>query len=208
MGPFPHDAPPPTISAENPMGTDGFEFVEFCHPGPGRARSPVHGAWGSTPWRSTAPRRVTLYRQGRVNLVVNAEPGSFAARFAAGAWPVGAGDGLPGGRRRPRLRARAVARRQARRDAPPGPTSSVFPPSKASAGCTSISSIATARRARSTTWTSSGSASPIRAGRASGSGTFDHLTHNVHRGRLDEWAGFYERSSTSGRSATSTSRAG
>ena len=21
----------------------------------------------------------------------------------------------------------------------------------------------------------------------------DHLTHNVHRGRMDEWAGFYER---------------
>jgi 4-hydroxyphenylpyruvate dioxygenase len=23
--------------------------------------------------------------------------------------------------------------------------------------------------------------------------TIDHLTHNVHRGRMDEWAGFYER---------------
>ncbi|HEX2135891.1 MAG TPA: 4-hydroxyphenylpyruvate dioxygenase, partial [Microvirga sp.] len=34
MGPFPHDAPPPTISDENPMGTDGFEFVEYCHPDP------------------------------------------------------------------------------------------------------------------------------------------------------------------------------
>src|SRR4051794_3605444 len=28
MGPFPHDAPAATISADNPMGTDGFEFVE------------------------------------------------------------------------------------------------------------------------------------------------------------------------------------
>ncbi len=34
MGPFPHDAPPPAISDENPMGTDGFEFVEYCHPNP------------------------------------------------------------------------------------------------------------------------------------------------------------------------------
>jgi hypothetical protein len=24
MGPFPHDAPAATISADNPMGTDGF----------------------------------------------------------------------------------------------------------------------------------------------------------------------------------------
>ena len=34
MGPFPHDAPAATISADNPMGTDGFEFVEYAHPIP------------------------------------------------------------------------------------------------------------------------------------------------------------------------------
>ncbi len=34
MGPFPHSAPKPTISPENPAGTDGFEFVEFAHPEP------------------------------------------------------------------------------------------------------------------------------------------------------------------------------
>ena len=32
MGPFPHDAPPAKITAQNPAGTDGFEFVEFAHP--------------------------------------------------------------------------------------------------------------------------------------------------------------------------------
>lgn len=34
MGPFPHDAPAATISDHNPMGTDGFEFVEYAHPEP------------------------------------------------------------------------------------------------------------------------------------------------------------------------------
>ena len=34
MGPFPHDAPPATISADNPMGTDGFEFIEYAAPDP------------------------------------------------------------------------------------------------------------------------------------------------------------------------------
>ncbi len=38
MGPFPHDAPPATISADNPAGTDGFEFVEFAHPEPEKLR--------------------------------------------------------------------------------------------------------------------------------------------------------------------------
>ena len=36
MGPFPHDAPPAVISAENPMGTDGFAFVEYADPEPER----------------------------------------------------------------------------------------------------------------------------------------------------------------------------
>ena len=39
MGPFPHDAPPANISAQNPMGTDGFAFVEFAHPEPAQ----LHG---------------------------------------------------------------------------------------------------------------------------------------------------------------------
>jgi len=39
MGPFPHSAPRAVISAENPAGTDGFEFVEFAHPNPDELRA-------------------------------------------------------------------------------------------------------------------------------------------------------------------------
>ena len=56
MGPFPHDAPPPAISDENPMGTDGFEFVEFCHPEPADPRPPVQADGLLRSWRSTARR--------------------------------------------------------------------------------------------------------------------------------------------------------
>ena len=51
MGPFPHDAPPATISAHNPAGTDGFEFVEFAHPEPAEAGGAVraHGLRGGGP---------------------------------------------------------------------------------------------------------------------------------------------------------------
>ncbi len=42
MGPFPHDAPPATISDSNPAGTDGFEFVEFAHPEPEKLAESVH----------------------------------------------------------------------------------------------------------------------------------------------------------------------
>lgn len=34
MGPFPHSALLSEISAANPAGTNGMEFVEFAHPNP------------------------------------------------------------------------------------------------------------------------------------------------------------------------------
>ena len=126
MGPYPHDAPPPTISAENPMGTDGFEFVEFCHPGPGRSSIACSGAWASSPSRSIGPNgsRSTA----RAASTSSSTPSrDRSRRVRREAWPVGAGDGLPGGRRRPRLRARAVARAPSPWRPPPGPTSSRIP---------------------------------------------------------------------------------
>ena len=54
MGPFPHDAPPPEISPANPMGTDGFEFVEFAHPDP-KVLDALFREWAS--WRSPSTAR-------------------------------------------------------------------------------------------------------------------------------------------------------
>ena len=82
MGPFPHDAAPPEISEANPMGTDGFEFVEFAHPEPEKLAS-LFETMGFRPVARHRSKQVTLYRQGDVNFVVNAEPGSFAQSFAA-----------------------------------------------------------------------------------------------------------------------------
>ncbi len=81
MGPFPYDAPPAAISAENPMGTDGFEFVEFAHPEPERLVA-LFELMGFTAVARHRSKNVTLYRQGDVNYVLNAEPDSFSADFA------------------------------------------------------------------------------------------------------------------------------
>ena len=82
MGPFPHDAPPAVISAENPMGTDGFEFVEYCHPDP-QALDRLFKTMGFSVVAKHRSKNVLLYRQGDINCIVNAQPGSFAERFAA-----------------------------------------------------------------------------------------------------------------------------
>jgi 4-hydroxyphenylpyruvate dioxygenase len=81
MGPFPHDAPPPAISDHNPMGTDGFEFVEFCHPQP-QELDRVFRQMGFSAVAKHRSKEVTLYRQGGINFILNAQPGSFAATFA------------------------------------------------------------------------------------------------------------------------------
>src|SRR3979411_345327 len=98
MGPFPHDPQPAKISAQNPAGTDGFEFVEFAHPRPDELAE-LFGRMGYAPVARHKTRNVTVYRQGDLHNILNAEPGAFATRFVAGhgpcapsmAWPVCAG---------------------------------------------------------------------------------------------------------------------
>ena len=69
MGPFPHDAPPATINADNPAGTDGFEFVEFAHPEPEK----LAGLFTKMGYAAVARHKtkaITVWRQGDVNYVV------------------------------------------------------------------------------------------------------------------------------------------
>jgi 4-hydroxyphenylpyruvate dioxygenase len=66
---------------DNPMGTDGFEFIEYAAPDP-KAMGEVFKRMGFTPIARHRHKDVTLYRQGSINFIVNAEPGSSAQRFA------------------------------------------------------------------------------------------------------------------------------
>ena len=70
MGPFPHDAPPATITADNPMGTDGFEFVEYAHPKPQELHA-LFKLMGYAPVARHKTKAITVYRQGDINYLVN-----------------------------------------------------------------------------------------------------------------------------------------
>ena len=81
MGPFPHQAPRSVISETNPVGTDGFEFVEFTHPEPEQ----LQHLFEQMGYREVARHKhkaISVWRQGDINYLVNAEPSSHAARFA------------------------------------------------------------------------------------------------------------------------------
>jgi 4-hydroxyphenylpyruvate dioxygenase len=80
MGPFPHDAPKATITAENPAGTDGFEFVEFAHPEPETLRT-LFAQMGYTHTATHKTKDIELWQQGDITYVINNEPGSHARAF-------------------------------------------------------------------------------------------------------------------------------
>jgi len=66
---------------DNPMGTDGFEFVEYTAPDP-EALGKLFETLGFAAVARHRSKTVTLYRQGDVNFIVNAEPQSYAQIFA------------------------------------------------------------------------------------------------------------------------------
>src|SRR6476661_9420177 len=85
-GPFPHDAPAATISAQNPMGTDGFEFVEYAHPKPAALHA-LFKLMGYVAVARHKTKAITLYRQGDINYLVNEEPGTHGFDFVAAHGP-------------------------------------------------------------------------------------------------------------------------
>ncbi|WP_029031540.1 4-hydroxyphenylpyruvate dioxygenase [Salinarimonas rosea] len=191
MGPFPHDAPPPQITDDNPMGTDGFEFVEYAHPEPEKLDA-LFKRMGFSAVAKHRSKNVTLYRQGDINFVLNSEPESFAAKFAAEHGPCA-----------PAMAFRVVDAKHAyeraiKLGAKPaktqiGPMELAIPAIEGIGGLQiyfvdrygakgSIYDV-------DFVWTGERDPHPT------GAGLFyiDHLTHNVNRGRMNEWAGFYER---------------
>src|SRR5512134_2860191 len=67
---------------DNPMGLMGFEFVEFASPRPG-VLEPLFEAMGFELVARHRSKDVLLYRQGGINFIVDNEPKSLAAYFAA-----------------------------------------------------------------------------------------------------------------------------
>jgi 4-hydroxyphenylpyruvate dioxygenase len=70
------------LGLENPMGTDGFEFVEYAAPDPDLLRA-LFTRMGFPAVARHKRKDVTLHRQGDINFIINAEPNSFEAQFAA-----------------------------------------------------------------------------------------------------------------------------
>jgi 4-hydroxyphenylpyruvate dioxygenase len=176
---------------DNPMGTDGFEFVEYTAPAPD-ALAAVFERMGFTPIARHRSKRVTLYRQGDVNFVVNAEPESFAQSFARLHGPsicaiaFRVADAAAAYRRAIELGAKPV-------ESKIGPMELNIPAIEGIGG--SLIYLVDRYGARGTIYDVDFVPLPGVGQQPQGVGlaAIDHLTHNVHQGRMDVWAGFYER---------------
>ncbi|WP_425491151.1 4-hydroxyphenylpyruvate dioxygenase [Luteimonas fraxinea] len=77
---------------ENPMGIDGFEFVEFAAPaGQADFMHTYFRNMGFAAVLKHKTRAITVYRQGGVNFLLNEDPDSFAADFAKAHGPSACG---------------------------------------------------------------------------------------------------------------------
>ena len=186
---------------DNPMGTDGFEFVEYAAPDP-KAMGALFERLGFKAIARHRHKDVVLYRQGEINFIVNAEAHSFAQRFARLHGPsicaiaFRVADAKVAYERAVDLGAWGYAGHA-------GPGELNIPAIKG-IGDSLIYFIDRWRGKHGKTTGDIGNIGfydvdfePLPGADLNPAGHslayIDHLTHNVHKGRMQEWADFYER---------------
>jgi len=180
---------------ENPLGLDGFEFIEFCAPEAG-ALEPVFARMGFAHIANHRSKAVQLWRQGGINLIANYEPRSPAAWFAAEHGASACGMGW-----RVRDAAKAYAEALARGAEPvemsTGPMELRLPAIRGIGGSIIylVDRYADDGRGGLSIYDIDFIYFPGVDRNPAGAGfhTIDHLTHNVYGGRMAHWASFYER---------------
>ncbi|WNC72239.1 4-hydroxyphenylpyruvate dioxygenase [Thalassotalea psychrophila] len=175
---------------ENPMGLDGFEFVEFTALEKG-ILEPVFASMGFSHVANHKSKDVTLWRQGDINFIANYEKNSHADYYAQEHGSSACGMAF-------RVKdAQAAYKRALEKGAQPvlietGPMELRLPAIKGIGGAT----VYLIDRYEGTNtiydidfdWIEGADRHP----EGCGFHTLDHLTHNVYRGRMAYWAEYYE----------------
>jgi 4-hydroxyphenylpyruvate dioxygenase len=176
---------------ENPMGLCGFEFVEFASPTPGLIE-PLFEKMGFTLVAKHRSKDVDLYRQGNINFIVNREPKSHAGYFAAEHGPSACGLAF---RVRDAHKAyeRALGLGAQPIEIPTGPMELRLPAIKGIGGAPLylIDRFEDGKSIYDIDFEFLPGVDRHPVGH--GFRIVDHLTHNVYRGRMAFWGGFYEK---------------
>ena len=176
---------------DNPLGLDGFEFIEFSAPEKGLLE-PVFERMGFSRIARHRSKDVDLWRQGEINLIANYEPKSPAAYFAAEHGPSACGMAFRVKNARVAYDA-AIARGAEPVETRTGPMELRLPAIRGIGGAM-IYLVDRYGDALSIydidfDYLPGVDRNPVGAGFK----IIDHLTHNVYGGRMAHWGGFYER---------------
>jgi 4-hydroxyphenylpyruvate dioxygenase len=179
---------------DNPLGTDGFEFVEFTAPDPFSLAAQFERMGFSAVARHRS-KDVVRYRQGDINFLLNMEPSGQAAKFRQERGPSAnamafrvkdAGKALK----------LAIERGAKAVDGPVGPMELNIPEIEGIGGSNLyLVDRYGAQEIYDVDFVpiASAMAASLSAAADVGLTYLDHLTHNVQRGNLSNWADFYER---------------
>lgn len=176
---------------DNPMGLDGFEFVEFAAAERGIIE-PVFTMMGFAHVATHRSKNVDLWRQGDINFIINYEPQSPAAYYAEEHGPSACGMAFRV-KNAHHAYYRALELGAQPIDIPVGPMELKLPAVRGIGGAilylvdryeegTSIYDI-------DFNFIEGVNRKPA----GCGFNEIDHLTHNVYRGRMEYWAGYYEK---------------
>jgi 4-hydroxyphenylpyruvate dioxygenase len=176
---------------ENPLGLDGFEFIEFSAPEKGLLE-PVFERMGFSRIARHRSKDVDLWRQGEINLIANYEPKSPAAYFAAEHGPSACGMAFRVKNARLAYD-EAIARGAEPVETRTGPMELRLPAIRGIGGAM-IYLVDRYGDALSIydidfDYLPGVDRNPVGAGFK----IIDHLTHNVYGGRMAHWGSFYER---------------
>ncbi|AKV03615.1 4-hydroxyphenylpyruvate dioxygenase [Labilithrix luteola] len=181
-----------TDVAENPLGLDGFEFVEFTSPDPAKMIDIVERL-GFTAYATHPERDVVRYKQGRINLLVNRAPVGQAAEFRADHGPSANGMAFRVADAKSAL-ALALSRGARQADASKGALGGDIPVLEGIGG--SLLYLVDQHGAKGdlyASWNQIPGAAEAEAKNNVGLDLLDHLTHNVRRGEMRTWSAFYNR---------------
>src|SRR6202789_2497870 len=175
---------------DNPLGTDGFEFVEFTSPEPERLQQ-LFERMGFAAVSKHRSKNVLRFAQGDINLILNMEPSGqrAASRAAHAPSPTAMAFRVKDAGQALKL---AVERGAKPVSGPVGPMELNIP---AIEGIGGSNLYLVGRYGAEAIYDVD--FRPIEGvpKRLAGLGLtyIDHLTHNLHRGRMDVWSAFYER---------------
>ncbi len=186
------NAQPKADLFDNPLGTDGFEFVEFTSPEP-EALKALFESMGFTAVARHRSKNVLRFRQGDINFILNMEPEGQPAEFRAAHGPSANAMAF-------RVRDAAKAFRMAVERGAKPVTGPVGPmelniPAIEGIGGTNLYLVDRygAQEIYDVDFVPIPGAEEAEAKNSVGLTYLDHLTHNVFRGGMAKWAEFYER---------------